>query len=164
VSDIWRQHIQQFITGKISTLSKWKTVENCWMPIPDYMRNSPTFPYWNFVCKFRVCCALCSQASSHRRITPFLRWLGHITCPQYAYNATGFPVRPVFQVGHQSELPQLCSFCAYAPNHMTMNTKSYTPTVSEISTSSVYQIRGLVNSFFFHPHIRNNIFMWVISL
>ena len=124
-------------------------VENIWKLLDANSRLSErqsNISQLKFCNKFWVCCALCSQALSHRRITPLLRWPGHSTCPQNAYNYSGFHVRPVFQVGHHSKLPQLCSFCAYAPNHITTNTKSYTSTTSEISTSPVYQIRGLVNS------------------
>lgn len=70
-----------------------------------------------FCGKLQVCCTLCSQALSHRRITPLLRWPEHSMCPENAYNYSGFHVRLVFQVGHHSELPQLCSFCAYAHEH-----------------------------------------------
>lgn len=122
-------------------------VKNSWKLLDTNSRlceGQSNISQLKFCSKFQVCCVLCSQALSHRRITPLLRWPWHITCPQNAYNSTAFHVRLVFQVDHQSELPQLCSFCAYAPNHMTMNTKSYTSTASEISASSVYQIRGLV--------------------
>jgi hypothetical protein len=69
-------------------------------------------------------------------------------CPQKAYtcNSSDYRGRPVFQVGHHFELPQLF-LCAYASNHVTMNTTrplSYWSTAFGISTSSASRIIGLV--------------------
>ena len=37
--------------------------------------------------------------------------------PQKVCNFLGCTARPVFQVGHCAQLPELCSFCAYESNH-----------------------------------------------
>lgn len=136
-------------------------VENSWKLLDANSRLSEgqsNISQLKFCGKFQVCYALCSQTLSHKRMTPLLRWPGHITCPQNEHNSSVFHVRLVFQVGQHSEMLQLCSFCAYVPNHMTINTKSYTSTASEISTSSVFQIRGLVN-FLFPTLIYETIFL-----
>jgi len=37
--------------------------------------------------------------------------------PHKVCNLLGCKARPVFQVGHSAQLPELCSFCAYESNH-----------------------------------------------
>jgi hypothetical protein len=72
--------------------------------------------------------------------------------PQKARNSSDYRGIPVFQVGHHFELPQLYYLCAYASNHMTVNTTrppSYWSTACGISTSSESRRVGLV--FFFCP-------------
>jgi hypothetical protein len=53
-------------------------------------------------------------------ITPFLWRSRHFPYPHKACNCSDFKARPVFQMGHNFELPQQCSFCTYASNHVIM--------------------------------------------
>lgn len=74
-------------------------------------------------------------------------------CLQKACNSSDYRGRPVFPVGHHFELPQLYSLCAYASNHVIVNTTrspSYWSTAFGISTSSSSRTIGLV-SFFVPP-------------
>lgn len=96
-------------------------------------------------CKSAVLCVQWGTVMEEK-ITVSLRRL------QKVCNSSDFYGGPVFQVGHQVELPQRCS-CAHASTHMTMNTRSplaYIWTACEISSSSAPQIIRIVN-FFFDP-------------
>jgi hypothetical protein len=65
-----------------------------------------------------------------------------IHVPQKVCNFLGFKARPVFQVGHHDQLPELCSFCTYALKHIH---EHYSPvilisTAAEISSSTCWKL------------------------
>jgi len=85
--------------------------------------DGPTFPKQTFVanCESAVPYVVghCNggESTSINKIETF-------SMLEKACNSSDFQVRPVFQVGHHVELPQLCSCCTYALNHMTTNTRA----------------------------------------
>jgi hypothetical protein len=68
-----------------------------------------------------VCFIVCSRPLLCTAIAPSLR-SGHFPWSQKSCNSADYRMRPVSQVGQHVELPQLCSFCACASNHVTANT------------------------------------------
>jgi hypothetical protein len=79
---------------------------------------------------FRVCCAVCGRPLLLNAIASSLR-SGHFPWSQKSRNSTDSHTRPVSQVGHHVELPQLCSFCACASNHVTVNTRAFCRTYQQ---------------------------------
>jgi len=64
--------------------------------------------------------------------------------PQKVCNFLGFKERPVFQVGHRGQLPELWSFCTYASNH---NHEHYSPFILYINSCWNFEFSMLKTSF-----------------
>jgi len=70
--------------------------------------------------------------------------------PQKVCNFLGFKARPVFQVGHRAQLPELCSFCVYASNH---NHEQYIPFILHINSCWNFRVQHVERLFFIYPCI-----------
>jgi hypothetical protein len=97
-------------------------MENRWVPKPTCIGDRRTFPKWNV--------AACLESTES-----YSAWRGEshtiaketerLFCPQRACNKCDVWERPVFQVDHQADRLQMCSFWAHTWNHVTFNSTAF---------------------------------------
>ena len=111
----WNDSWQILLQGSKRIILAGCQIRTVWMKVQSFLAE--------ILHNFRVCCAVCGRALLFSGITTSLR-PGHFLWSKKACKSTDFQTRPVFQVDHHVQLPQLCFFCACASNHVTVNTRA----------------------------------------